>query len=96
MSIGEDATRVVGHVNYDSEPDHCIGLVLPLDENGLPKVDSSLAVSFPAIEKMLSNNAVSKYAYVYMAQPLSDTVPPICLACFGTDNKFNTENIMLR
>ena len=31
-----------------------------------------------------------------MAQPLSDTVPPICLAYFGTDNKFNTENILLR
>ena len=31
-----------------------------------------------------------------MAKPLSVNIPPFCLACFGTDNKFTTEHIMLR
>ena len=37
ISIAEDATRIVGRVEYDSKTDRCIGFVLPLDQNGLPK-----------------------------------------------------------
>ena len=96
ISIAEDATRVIGRVDYDGETDRCVGFVLPSDENGLPIVDSFIAVSFTAIEKMFRENTVSRYAYVYMAQPLCSNVPPICLACLGTDNKFKAEDIMLR
>ena len=59
----------------------------------LPIVDSFLAVSFSAIENMFSSASLAKYAYVYMAQP---TVPPFCLACMGTDNKFTAQHVMLR
>jgi len=55
-----------------------------------------MAVLFAAIEKMFCENTVSKYAYVYMAQPLCSSVPSICLACLGTDNKFKAEDVMLR
>ena len=96
ISIAEDATRVIGRVDYDRETDRCVGFVLPSNENGLPIVDSFMAVSFAAIEKMFCENAVSKYAYVYMAQPLCSSIPPICLACLGTDNKFKAEDVMLR
>jgi len=34
VSIGEDATRVIGRVDYDSETDRCVGFVFPVD--GLP------------------------------------------------------------
>ena len=70
-------------------------ICLPSNENGLSIVDSFMAVSFAAIEKMFCENAVSKYAYVYMAQPLCSGVPPICLACLGTDNNFTAEDVML-
>ena len=33
VSVGEDATRVVGKIEYDSETDRCVGFVLPLNEN---------------------------------------------------------------
>ena len=49
---GEDATRVVGKIEYDSETDRCVGFVLPLNENSLPIGDSFIAVSFSAIENM--------------------------------------------
>ena len=96
VSIAEDATRIVGRVEYDSETNRCVGFVLPLDENGLPKGDSFLATSFSGIESMFLNNAVAKYAYVYMTQSLCTEVPPFCLACIGTNNKFDSMAIMQR
>ena len=38
-------THMVSRVDYDCETDRCVGFVLPLDSNGLPIVDSFLAVS---------------------------------------------------
>ena len=52
----------MGRVEYDSEADRYIGFVLPLDQNGLPKGDSFLAVSFSAIEAMFQNNPIAKFA----------------------------------
>ena len=45
---------------------------------------------------MFLNNAIAKYAYIYMAQSLCTDVPPICLACIGTNNKFDALAIMQR
>ena len=96
VSIGEDATRVIGRVDYDSETNRCIGFVLPLDDQGLPLVDSFLATSFVAIEKMFSSAAIAKYFYVYITQPLGAGIPPFCLACFGTDQKFTARHVLQR
>ena len=96
VSIGEDATHVIARVDYDSKTDRCVGFVLPVDQDGLPKVDSFLAVSFEAIEKMFASAPIAKYAYVYMAQPLCQSTPPFCLACMGSDNKFSAQHVMLR
>lgn len=52
MSISEDATRVIGRVDYDTETDRCVGFVLPVDQHGLPLIDSFTATSFSAIESM--------------------------------------------
>lgn len=93
ISVGEDTTRVISRVEYDCETDRCVGFVLPLNKSGLPEVDLFLAISFKAIEQMFTN---AKYAYVYMAKPLTLNAPPFCLACFGTDDKFTAEHVMLR
>lgn len=95
VSIGEDATRVIGRVDYDPETDRCVGFVLPVNESGLPIIDSFQVMSFSAIESMFKNNSVAKYAYVYMAQSLCQNVPSFCLACVGTNNKFTAENVCL-
>jgi len=94
VSIAEDATQIVGRVEYDNETNRCVGFVVPLDENGLPKGYSFLATSFSGIEYMFQNNTVAKYAYVYQA--LCTDVSPFCLACIGTNNKFDSLAIMQR
>ena len=96
VSIGEDATRVIGRVDYDLETNRCVGFVLPLDANGLPIVDAYLATSFTVIEAMFNSASVSKYAYIYMAQPLASNIPPFCLACLGSDQKFTAQHILQR
>ena len=95
-SIGEDATRVIARVDYDCITDQCVGFVLPVDSDGLPLVDSFLAVSYKVIEDMFHSAAKAKYAYVYMAQPLSLNAPAFCLACIGSDNKFTAQHVLLR
>ena len=67
-----------------------------MDDNGLPLVDSFLAVSFKAMEDMFKSVATAKYAYVYIAQSLCLNAPPFCLACIGSDNKFTARHVMLR
>ena len=70
--------------------------MLPLDDHGLPLVDSFLATSFAAIEKMFSSATIAKYAYIYMAQPLMADVPPFYLACLGTDQRFTAQHVLQR
>ena len=96
VSIGEDATRVIGRIDYDSETNRCVGFVLPLDGKGLPVVDAYLATSFTTIEAMFNNAPVSKYAYIYMAQPLASNIPPFCLSCIGSDQKFTAQHVLQR
>jgi len=94
--IAEDTKRVIARGQYDNETDRVVGFVLPCDGNGLPIVDSFIATSFSAIEKMFKNNVIAKFAYVYMAQALSLHVPAFCLGCLGTDNKFNAVDVLKR
>ena len=45
---------------------------------------------------MFLENSISKYAYVYMAQPLLECCPSFCLMLMGTDNKFKAESVLKR
>lgn len=96
IAIGEDATRVISRVEYDNETDRLVVFVLPCDFDGLPICDTFIAVSFEKIEESFRTGSVAKYAFVYMAQPLSQHVPAFCLACLGTDNKFTAEHVLKR
>jgi len=96
ISIGEDATHVISRVDYDCKTDRCVGFVLPLDSNGLPIVDSFLAVSYKVIEEMFQSATKAKYAYVYMAQSMCLNAPPFCLACIGSNNKFTAQHVLQR
>ena len=96
VTVGEDATRVISRVEYDNETNCLVGFVLPNDANGLPEYKRFTADSFEAIEEAFRNGKVSKYAFVYMAQPLKEGVPAFCLTCLGTDNKFSAELVLKR
>ena len=95
VTIGVDAICIICRVEYDSKTNRCVGFVLPL-KNGLPEIDSFLATSFDAVERMFADHTIARYAYVYMAQPLDHNIPAFCLACFGTNNKFTAEHVLLR
>ena len=96
VTIGEDATCVISRVEYDSQTNRCVGFVLPIDENGLPIIESFLATSYERIENMFSTCVIAKYAYVYMVKPLDLQSPSFCLGCVGTDNKFSAEMAIMR
>ena len=97
VSIGEDATRIIAKVDYDESTDRLVGFALPTNkESGLLITDAFLASSFEAIESHFQNSRPSKYALLYMAQPLSPVAPAFILACLGTDNRFSTEHVLKR
>lgn len=93
ITIGEDATRLIVRVDYDSETNRLVGFVLPLNSDGLPLLNAHLAVSFVSIKESFRNSVMSKYAFVYMAQPLLHGAPAFVLACIGTDNRFCAEDV---
>ena len=94
--IGEDATRLVARVDYNPETNRLVGFVLPEGEDSLPSIDAHVAISFQSIEDSFKSSKISKYALVYIAQPLSPGVPAFPLACIGTDNKFTADILLKR
>ena len=96
VTIAEDATRIIKNVEYDAVSNSCIGFVLPVGSNGVPLTDSLTVTFFEGIENYFAVHTMAKYAYVYMVQPLKEGVPPFCLACIGSDNKFNADDVLQR
>ena len=96
VTIGEDATHVISRVEYDKQTDRCVGFVLPMNEKGLPMVDSFLASSYEAIERMFSTSVISKYAYVCIVKPLDFQSPSFFLGFIGSNNRFDAETVLFR
>lgn len=94
--LSEDATAIVSKVEFDPKTNQMIGLVLPINsENGMPIPFTYLASS----EEDIRNNmkcSTSTIVYIVMAQPIMKNVPAFVLQLFGSDNKFTTQNVLLR
>ena len=95
-AISEDATRLLNRVEWDSETNRLVGFVLPCDNNGLPIVDSFLALSLEGIEENFRTQEISKFANVFVAQCVCKEVPAFCLACIGTNNCFTATQVLKR
>ena len=96
VACGEDATRLISRVEYDSESNKLVGFVLPCNDNSLPNCDAFIANTFEAIEDAFKSGVIAKYAFVYMVQPLTKGVPAFCLACLSSDNRFSNELVAKR
>ena len=94
ISISEDATTLIGRVDYDKETDKLIGFVLPSNNEGIPLSESFIAISFNFVQETFSTAEIGKYVLVYMAQPLEENFPAYCLICAATDNRYNAELII--
>ena len=92
VSMSEDANRII---TYDSSNNQGVGFVLPM-RDGMVQCGVYEATSFDKIIEIFKTRPLSKFAYIYVAQPLCDGVPSFCLACIGTDNKFDYHSILLR
>lgn len=97
VAVSEDATRIVGRVQYDAKTNQLIGFAVPINKlNGMP-----IPFTFPArsAEEILSHfaneNSPSQYLNVMMAQPLAD-VPPFCLMMYGSNNTHTTREVIKR
>lgn len=99
VSLSEDATRIVGRVQYDSYTNQIVGFVLPLNQQtGMP-----IPFSFPArnsqemIEHFGKGSVVCPLVNVVMAKPINKkSTPSFCLLLFGTDNKYTAEDVFNR
>eukprot|EP00731_Ephydatia_muelleri_P010532 Em0005g1118a len=58
--------------------------------------ETNRLVGFVLPEDSFKSSKISKYALVYIAQPLSPGVPAFPLACIGTDNKFTADILLKR
>ncbi|KAK4881467.1 hypothetical protein RN001_004786 [Aquatica leii] len=95
--ISEDATAVIGKVEYDSFTNNIVGFPLPLDkETGLPQQNFFPAINAKKISEMFENNKICKYAYIIVAQPMKENAPSFVLSVFGTDNTFTSDDILKR
>lgn len=97
VSLSEDATRIVGRVQYDAKTNQIIGFTLPLSEaNGMPVPFNYPARNATEIVKHFSiENSISTYLNVIMAQPLAE-IPPFCLLVYGSDNKYTAKDVSSR
>lgn len=87
--LSEDATRITSKIEFDPKTNQMVGIVLPMEEcNGMP-------INPEEIRKNMQKNK-SNNAYVVMAQPLVENIPPFMIQLFGTDNKFRAKDVILR
>lgn len=94
--ISEDATGIVTKVEFDARTNQMIGLVLPVDPTtGMPIEMTYMATNEEEIKRNMQGCKKSTHVYIVMAQPLKN-VPPFIIQIFGTDNKFSTQNVLLR
>lgn len=95
VSLSEDATRIVGRVQYDSRHNQLVGFVLPINQ-GLPTPFMYKARNASEIfSHFQGGNNVSSFMNVLMAQPMAN-VAPFCLLAFGTDCKYSSAAVSER
>lgn len=94
--LSEDASGIVKKIVHDSSSNQLVGLVWPFsNSNGMPQTFSFKATSADAIKQCIALPK-SSLVYVIVAQPLKQEAPPFIVSIFGTDNKFETSNVLKR
>ncbi|XP_062714505.1 uncharacterized protein LOC134291151 isoform X2 [Aedes albopictus] len=92
----EDATRISGGVEYNSILDQLTGLVAPMDDNGMPKMDLFNCSSPLKIVNDLKQYPIARYVQLCMVQPLARHASPFCVNFYCTNNKFTTQDVLKR
>lgn len=94
--LSEDASGIVQKVTYDAYSNQLVGLVLPFNaSNGMPVPFTFEAKTAEDIEKYIKLPK-STLVYIVVAQPLKIGASPFILQIFGTNNKFDSSNVLSR
>lgn len=93
--LSEDATRISNKIQYDPSSNQIVGLVLPLDDNGLPTTFTFAVSHVEDMDRSIASFEKSNYAYVVMAQPMRNNAPSFCLTIYGTNSKFETFQVII-
>lgn len=98
VSLSEDATRIVGKVQYDSSANQLVGFVQPINiQTGMPIAFSYPARSAPEIlGHFSSGNEASAFINVIMVQPIEKKAPAFCLLLFGSNNRYSSSDVARR
>lgn len=94
VCLSEDATRIVGRLQYNKNTNQIVGFTLPIHNGtGMPIPFSYPAKSAQQIVNHFSfDNSISSFVNVIMAQPLGN-YPPLCLSIFGSDCKYSSKDV---
>lgn len=90
--LSEDASGIISRFSYHSPSNNLVGIVLPLDVNGMPVRDTFVPTSVNEIQQQM-NNPLSTLVYLVMAQPMKKGIPPFVLTVFGTNNTFKAADM---
>lgn len=96
VTLAEDGTRVLPHIQYDPRHNTVTGCAAPLDKHGLPKRNFFKASDAHAVLEKLESSNVAHTAYVVVATPLAPYAEPYVLFYMGTDNKFTYTDVLKR
>ncbi|EFX70567.1 hypothetical protein DAPPUDRAFT_328025 [Daphnia pulex] len=96
VSISEDCTAIVSQRNYDSASNSVMGVSLPMEANGLRNHRRAVVTDIKSIVDVFEEFPRATLVLVVMAQPLVDSIPPIRILSFCTDNKFTAEDVKAR
>lgn len=90
----EDATRITGGIEYKYSSDQLTGLVAPLDDNGMPKINTFDCSSPVKIISYIKNYPVGRNVQLAMVQPIAANAAPFCIQYYCTDNKFTASDVI--
>lgn len=99
VALSEDATRIVGRIQYDVKINQIVGFALPISEsNGCP-----IPFSYPArntneiIDHFSFGNIPSSFVNVIMAKPITTRKnPSFCLLLYGSNNDYTSFDVCKR
>ena len=97
--FAEDSTAVVPKITYDTSSNTLIDFSLPLDNTGLPIINSYSTDSFIRLEYWYSNVPKAQLLNACLIQPVScsfDNSSPYLLTAYGTDNRFKSSDVISR
>lgn len=94
VCLSEDATRIVGRLQYNKNTNQIVGFTLPIhSETGMPIPRSYPANNAEQILKHFSaDNLISSFVNVTMTKPLGN-IPPFCLSIFGSDGNYSSKDV---